>query len=317
MATRGVTGAVDIGGTKISVGAVDSQGRILAKKEMPTAAVGGFSASMDRVCQMLADIRHDTGVEFCGIGIGCTGPIDPISGLIGDVDFLPGWEGCNPVDRIGQAFGVEVAMENDADAAVLAEAYWGVGQGKESIICVTVGTGIGAGIVLNGVLYRGVRGSHPEIGHHVIDRTGPRCFCGADGCWEVLARGPAMVERMLIDVPAGDPLHESLTAKLICDLARAGDHGAVAEVQLEGSYLGIGVANLVTLFAPQLIVLGGSVMNAADLFMPPIRAAVSRNCGLVDWRQTTIMPASLGSDTPLIGAGMVWRHRYEGVVAAC
>ncbi len=295
MAARGVTGAVDIGGTKIAVGAVDSQGRILAKKEMPTDAAGGFSASMDRVCQMLADIRQDTGVELCGIGIGCTGPIDPISGLIGDVDFLPGWNGCNPVDRIGQAFGLKVAMENDADAAVLAEAYWGVGQSMESIICVTVGTGIGAGIVLNGVLYRGVGGSHPEIGHHVIDRTGPRCFCGA----------------------AGDPLHESLTAKHICDLARTGDRDAVAEVQREGSYLGIGVANLVTLFAPQLIILGGSIMNAADLFMPPIRAAVSRNCGLVDWRQTTIMPASLGSDTPLIGAGMVWRHRYEGVVAAC
>lgn len=317
MAENSIIGAVDIGGTKIAVGAVDAQGHVLAKQETPTAAADGFDAAMDRVCRMLGDVRQRAGVEFGGIGIGCTGPIDPIGGTIGDVDFLPGWEGCDPVDRLGHAFGLCAAMENDADAAVLAEAEWGAGRGKQNFICVTVGTGIGAGVVLDGVLYRGVGGAHPEIGHHVIDRTGPRCFCGADGCWEVLARGPAMVERLLHAAPADDPRRGALTAKAICDLARAGDPEAIDEIEREGIYLGIGIANLVTLFAPQVIALGGSVMNAADLLMPSIRAVVSRNCGLVDWRQTTITPVSLGEDTPLIGAAMVWRHRYGGVATAC
>jgi glucokinase len=306
-----VTGAVDIGGTKIAIGAVDARGRVLAKRLIPTAPRDGFDAVMERILGMLTEIREETGANFRGIGIGCTGPVDPVTGVIGDVEFLPGWQGCNPVERLGQAFGVDAVMENDADAAVLAEAEWGTGRGKHSIICVTVGTGIGAGVVLDGSLYRGPSGVHPELGHHVIDCNGPRCFCGANGCWEVLARGPAMVERMRQIVPVEHPSRKPFTGKLICAMARSGDETAKAEVEREGLYLGIGVANLITLFAPEVIALGGSVMNDADLFMPIIRETVARNCGLVDWRQTTITTASLGNDTALIGAGSVWRHRYQ------
>lgn len=310
-ASEAVIGAVDIGGTKIAAGAVDANGRVLAKRLIPTAPRDGFDVVMERVIGMLAEIRQETGADFRGIGIGCTGPVDPVTGIVGDVEFLPGWQGCNPVDWLGRAFGIDAAMENDADAAVLAEAEWGTGRGKHSIICVTVGTGIGAGVVLDGSLYRGVGGIHPEIGHHVIDCNGPQCFCGAKGCWEVLARGPAMVERMTQAVPAGASSRKPLTSKLICAMARYGEETAKAEIEREGLYLGIGVANLVTLFTPQVIALGGSVMNDADLFMPIIRETVARSCGLVDWRQTTITTTSLGNDTALIGAGSVWRHRYE------
>jgi glucokinase len=317
MAERCITGAVDIGGTKIAVGVIDVRGHVLDRRESPTCPTEGFDAAMERVCGMLEDVARGVGVELCGIGIGCTGPVDPIHGVIGEVNFLPGWKGCNPVEWLAQRFAVATAMENDADAAVLAESRCGAGRGKDSIICVTVGTGIGGGIVLNGSLYRGVAGTHPEIGHHVIDRAGPLCFCGAHGCWEVLARGPAMVERMRSRMPPGSGARQGLTAKTICELARAGDAVASAEVVREGHYLGIGIANLVTLFAPQVITLGGSVMNAADLFMPEILATVRRHCGLVDWQRTTITPASLGRDTPLIGAGMVWRHRFGGAEARC
>jgi glucokinase len=306
-----ITGAVDIGGTKIAVGAVDEQGRVLAKEETPTAAGEGFDQAMERVIAMLLRVRKAAGVEYCGIGIGCTGPVDPITGVIGDVDFLPGWSGCNPVRVLSDAFHLDVAMENDADAATLGEAAWGAGRGKSSMICITIGTGIGGGIWLNGTLYRGVNGSHPEIGHHVIEPDGPKCFCGAHGCWEVLARGPAIAERMQAHLPEGSPRRKGLTAKTVCDLARSGDPLAISEVGREGNYLGLGVANLVTLFAPETVVLGGNVMGSADLFLPLIKSVVRQNCGLVPVRDVEIVLPKLGNDAPLIGAGMVWRHRYE------
>ncbi len=204
-------------------------------------------------------------------------------------------------------------MENDADAAALAEAEWGAGRGKRSLICVTVGTGIGAGIVLNGSLYRGVGGAHPEVGHHVIDDSGPRCFCGARGCWEVLARGPAMAERVLRESPA----REGVTAQEVCEAARAGDPLAAREVEREGRYLGLGIANLITLYVPETIVLAGSVMESLDLFLPVIRRVVSESCGLVPADRVEIAPAALGAATPLVGAAAVWLHRLGRTPVPC
>lgn len=305
---RTVIGAVDIGGTKIAVGAIDAAGNVLAKLQTPTVAQEGFAAAMDRVAVMLKRVQSDTGTKLCGIGIGCTGPVDPESGKIGIVEFLPGWQGCNPAQHLSHALGVSAAMENDADAAALGEAQWGAGRGKRSLICVTVGTGIGGGMVFDGVLYRGLGGAHPEIGHHVIAMDGPQCFCGARGCWEVLARGPAMVERFLRETGRD---RGEITAKDVCDLARSGEAAAVREVAREGEYLGLGVANLVTLFAPDVIALGGNVMGSADLFLPAIRDVVRRNCGLVPSGKVELQLSKLGPDAPLIGAGMVWRSRFE------
>lgn len=316
MGKQQVIGAVDIGGTKIATGIVDFNGHLLACRETPTAAGEGFAAAMNRIQAMLDDACRSADVDLCGIGIGCTGPVDPGGGAIGEVEFLPGWKDCNPVQHLAARSHLQVAMENDADAAALAEAEWGAGRNKRSLICVMVGTGIGAGIVLDGSLYRGAAGAHPEIGHHVIDCSGPKCFCGANGCWEVLARGPAMVERMRNRTSAGSPVQRTLTAKVICELARSGDAAAKREVEREGGYLGIGIANLVTLFAPEVIVLGGNVMLAADLFMPIIQATVRRNCGLVDSEATTITTTSLGGSGPLIGAAAVWRRRFEGARAS-
>lgn len=317
MASGHAIGAVDIGGTKIAVGVVDPQGRLLARSEVPTAAAAGFEAAMTRASALLEAACDEAGVALCGIGVGCTGPVDPVGGAIGDVEFLRGWGGRNPVEWLQQRFGVSVAMENDADASALAESRWGAGRGKRSVIDVMVGTGIGAGIVLDGSLYRGVRGAHPELGHHVIDATGPQCFCGARGCWEVLARGPAMVERFARGLPEPDPRCVGLTAKRICELARAGDAAAVREVECEGRWLGIGIANLVTLFAPEVIVLGGSVMKAADLFMPLIHATIRRHCGLVDSEATLVTSTTLGGAAPLIGAAAAWRCRFQGAPQAC
>lgn len=301
-----MTGAIDIGGTKIAVGVVDEDGKVLASAECSTDAKRGFADAMDHITSMLRDCVQRSGASIDGIGIGCTGPVDPITGEIGDVNCIKEWKGANPVGELSSRFDVSVAMENDADAAALGESSWGAGRGREHMVFVTVGTGIGAGVLIGGKLYRGVDGSHPEIGHHVIDASGPSCYCGARGCWEVLARGPAMTEWMR----AEDGTRGSLTAKEICDLARNGDALAAEAVEREGHYLGLGLANLVTIFTPEVIVLGGSVMQSAALFMTTIHKTIRRMCTQVPSDRVELRTASLGSQTGLIGAARVWHHRF-------
>jgi glucokinase len=305
-----VIGAVDIGGTKIAVGMVDNCGQIFNRLGSPTDAEHGFEHGLERIQNMLRRSVQLAGGSLTGIGIGCTGPVDPFAGTIGKVDFLPGWDGKDLVGELRGKFQVQVAMENDADAAALAESRWGSGRGKRRFIFVTVGTGIGGGIVFHGRLYRGVDRSHPEIGHHVVDPSGPACFCGARGCWESLASGPAMLDWMRSKMPAALLCNCDLTAERICKLAREGDRLACEAVEREGYYLGLGLANLVTLFAPDVIALGGGVMRSADLFLRTIRETISQNCGLVPFAKTDLKVANLGADVALAGAAEVWRHRF-------
>jgi glucokinase len=305
-----VIAAVDIGGTKIAVGMVSDQGCVLTQLESPTDASRGFPDALQRINKMLRQTAESAKAKISGIGIGCTGPVYPLTGLIGDVDFLPGWQGADPVSELAREFHVTVAMENDADAAALGEAAWGSGKGKRSLVYVTVGTGIGGGIILGGNLYRGVDDSHPEIGHHVIDPSGPQCFCGAKGCWEVLARGPAMAD-WIREQSLPDSLRlVDLDAKKICQLATEGVPIACQAAEREAHYLGVGLANLVTLFAPDTIVLGGSVLRSADLFWEGIHRVIRQNCGLVPFEKTEITLASLGEHSALIGAARVWHHRF-------
>ena len=236
-------GAVDIGGTKIAVGIVNQEGRVLASEECPTEQERGFVSAVDRIERMLRDCAARTNAGIDGIGMGCTGPVYSLTGEIGDVAFLKSWQGANLVEALESRFGVSAALENDADAATLGEAFWGAGRGKAQVLFVTVGTGIGVGMVLNGQLYRGVDDAHPEIGHQVIDASGPECYCGAHGCWEVLAAGPAMTAWM-----SEHGREEDLSAKQICVLAAAGDTLAQKAVEREAHYLGLGLANLVTHF---------------------------------------------------------------------
>ncbi len=301
--------AVDIGGTKIAVGMVDSKGHLLSRAELPTAADAGYSSALNRIATMLRDTAAQAGAEITGIGIGCTGPVDPVTGEIGDVNFFPHWRGTNPVRDLERIFHVSVAMENDADAAALGEAGWGAGKSKSRLVYVTVGTGIGAGIILDGEVYRGTAGAHPEIGHHLVDLSGPRCLCGFTGCWESLAAGPAMVEWLNRNAPPEYP-RTDLTAKKICQLAQEGDAWALRAIEHESRYLGLGLANLVTMFVPDIIVLGGSVMNSAALFLDGIRAVIVSSCRFVPSEKTELALASLGEHANLIGAARVWYHRF-------
>ena len=302
-------GAVDIGGTKIAVGMVDDKGKVLSRMESPTDP-NRYSDGIELIAHMLRRTAQRAGGQVTGIGIGSTGPVDPMRGEFGDVDFLPGWRGKSPVKDLAQVFSVQVALENDADAAALAEAGWGAGRNRTRLIYVTVGTGIGGGIILDGKLYRGVDGAHPEIGHHVIDPAGPQCTCGFRGCWESLAAGPAMVGWLQHNAPAGYPHGDGITAKRICELAREGDKVAVQAVETKAYYLGLGLANLINLFTPDAIVLSGSVMKSADLMMERMRTLIRSGCRFVPANKTELAMASLGDDTNLIGAARVWHYRF-------
>lgn len=302
-------GAVDIGGTKIAVGMVDDKGKVLSRMEAPTDP-NRYSDSIELIAHMLRKTSQRAGGEISGIGIGSTGPVDPMRGEFGDVDFLPGWRGKSPVKDLAQVFQVQVALENDADAAALAEAGWGAGRNRTRLVYVTVGTGIGGGIVLDGKLYRGVDGAHPEMGHHVIDPAGPQCTCGFRGCWESLAAGPAMVAWLEHNAPADYPHRQGITAKRIFELAREVDVVALQAVETEAFYLGLGLANLVNLYAPDAIVLSGSVMKSADMLMDRMRKLIRSGCRFVPAEKTQLMLASLGDDTNLIGAARVWHYRF-------
>ena len=268
-------GVVDIGGTKIATARVDASGALVDRREEPTAPELGFDHALSRIRAMMGQVD--------GVSIGTTGPVDRETGVYGKVDLLPGWEGRS----LRAAFDVPVVIENDADCAALGEATSGAGRGVGRFVYVTVSTGIGGGIVLDGAIYRGANGAHPEIGHHMIEASGPPCPCGARGCWEVLASGPALAR-------------EGLDAAGVCHEARRGTEWARVAVERVAFYLGVGVANVMTAYAPRTIALGGGVMKSYELFIDRIREVVGRCVTLVP--PATIVPASLGADAVLHGA---------------
>jgi len=304
-------GAVDIGGTKIAVGAVREDGTIVHRLECPTEAEKGFDHAMRRIVEMLRSLsvgRH----QLEGIGVGCPGPLNPFTGVIGDVGTLPGWQGGNLVEELQAGLSLPVVVENDADAASLGEARWGMAPTSGTFLYVTISTGIGSGMLLGGQLYRGVDGAHPEIGHQVLDDSGPLCYCGARGCWEILASGPAMVSWMREQRP-GTP---AATAREICDWARRGDPLALKAVEREGYYLGMGLANVITMFAPDRIALGGGVMKSSSLFMGTARAVIRKICTQVPAEKTQLSLASVGEDVGLLGAAQGWILRNRRSAAA-
>lgn len=305
-----VIGALDIGGTKIASGLVSPTGELLGVDTFSTHAYADPAAGIQRIITGLEGLLSHRQDRLAGIGIACTGQIDPVTYWLGYNDgFLPGWKGPEMVEALRQRFQVTIEMQNDAVAAALAESAWGAGQGAETMIYITVSTGIGGGVIHRGQVFAGAGGAHPEIGHHVIDPTGPACFCGAHGCWESLASGSAMAA-WYQGQNTGQAAAAAATAQEICEAARQGEALALAAVQREGYYLGIGLANLVTLFAPDAIVLGGGVMKSLPLFQEQIQKTIRQNAGLVPREKVRLLPARLGQYPGLIGAAQVWLNQH-------
>jgi glucokinase len=294
--------AIDIGGTKIALGLVSEDGRILARATTPTIPGAGFPAAIARMRAILEQLRGQVGGQPVGIGIGCTGPVDPVSGILGNVDTLPGWQGCGLTEALRSATGLNCRVENDADAHALAEYTYGFGRGADPFVMVTIGTGIGGGLIREGKIYRGLAGAHPEPGHQMIEASGPMCVCGAQGCWEALASGPAWEAWF----HRNHPECADWDGRRICAAAERGDARGIAAVRREGFYLGVGLANLINVLAPQAIALGGGLMERFQLFEPFIREEIRKSCAYLPHELVRLGRTSLGTDSGLIGAAQVW-----------
>jgi glucokinase len=304
---------VDVGGTQIRAALADGEGRIIHRTSCLTLAEEGLEPVIGRIKGAIYEVMGSTDRgQVRGIGITAPGPLDPWKGIIMEAPNLSGWKNVPLKELMEEEFGLPVLVGNDANLAALAEQRFGAGQGVADLIYITVSTGIGGGIIIDNKLLLGAQGFAGEVGHHTIEAHGPRCNCGNIGCLEALAAGPAIARcaRELIrngigttiaDLVDGDL--DKITAREVNQAAQAGDPVAIELFRQAGFYIGVGIVNLLHLFNPSLIVIGGSVTKAGDLLFEPIRATVrERAMASYYWEDTPIVPAALGDDVGLLGA---------------
>ena len=303
---------MDIGGTLVRVGAFDSDGQILGQNEASIASIGP-----DNGLRLIEQLIHETldsvnASSLMGIGIGCTGPLDTIRGLINNPYTLEGWSNVPIVERLNKTFNAPVRLENDADAAALGEYWQGAGREAKRLYAVTVGTGVGTSLIVDGKIYRGVDGSHPEGGHQLIDPNGPECYCGHRGCWESLISGSAIsshargIKNNGHLIALGDP---TMDARVIAEAARAGEPDALAIMQKAARDFSLGIVNIISLFVPDVLVLSGGVMKSADLFLPTLEKTLKTPNPMVPFDRVHILPAQLGYYAGLYGgAYMILRE---------
>ena len=308
--TKVVVG-IDLGGTYVRAGVFTAHGELVHTLQLPIEAHLGGAAGVQRIISLVEQVLKGATGELVGIGFGSTGPLDPLQGLIQNPYTLPGWENVPVLQPLKDRFAVPAVLENDADVAALGEYWAGAGQGAQRLFAVTVGTGIGTAYIYQGHIFRGLRNNHPEGGHHIIDPSGPLCYCGARGCWEALAAAPAIALRarqaaqnqpgsLLWQLAEGDL--DKIDAKLVATATRQGDPTASCVLDETARYIGLGIMNIIALFLPEMIVLSGGVMKSADLLLPRIRALVDAHAAMHPVQQVKIVTASLGYHAGLYGA---------------
>jgi len=288
---------IDIGGTKIAIATVNAAGTLLREATIPTESSQGFASGLQRITDAVRRLIADTGGsagDLAGIGIGCAGPVDPGRGTIHNPHTLPGWVEADIVSPLREAFGCQVVLENDADMALLGECRAGAGRGCDPVVMLTFGTGIGGAAVRGGVLLRGVAGEHPELGHVPVDPGGPRCYCGASGCFESLASGTALTAAArIVGLSDGAEL-----------LARAREGDDTAR-RIRADALAATVSATWTILhtlLPERIVLGGGMMDEHyEVFAEAVLGAVER-ATLVPAKRITVAPAELGWRAGVVGA---------------
>ncbi|WP_432546703.1 ROK family glucokinase [Kineococcus sp. SYSU DK004] len=309
---------VDIGGTKVLAGVVDGDGRVVARvrRDTPTRSPQAVEDTIADVVEELA-ARH----EIVSVGIGAAGFVDAERSTVLFAPHLA-WRH-EPLReaverrvraRLGRRVGRRTVVENDANAAAWAEYRFGAGRGESRLLCVTMGTGIGGGIVTSGRVQRGRYGIAGEFGHMVVVPGGHRCECGNRGCWEQYASGNALVREArelaragspvahhLLELAGGDP--EAITGPLVTRAAREGDAAAVELFEEVGRWLGVGIANLAAALDPGTVVVGGGVSDADELLLAPAREAYRRTLTGRGFRpELTVARAALGPAAGLVGA---------------
>jgi glucokinase len=270
---------VDVGGTKIAAGLVSPEGELLSEVRYPTANVR--EQLLSTIAEAIMEVKR--GYEVGGVCLAVPGFILARENKVLSAANLEAIEGIPLKDEMGDRTGLPVTVENDANAAAWGEFRFGVGKDVDDLVFVTLGTGVGGGIISHGVLLRGARGMGGELGHITVQPAGPRCGCGNRGCLEALASGTA-IERRAREVADERP-HSALRrlaterAPLggdVLDLARKGDEAAIEVLRETGTWLGIGLATYINIFDPEVIAIGGGVSQAGDLVSEP---AGSYSCG--------------------------------------
>ncbi len=315
---------VDIGGTSMSVGLVPfAGGAPIALANEATRAERGPAQVVGTVVAMIRAAVATVGPErVCGCGVGAPGPLDRDRGMVLETPNL-GWRDVPLAKMVRQGTGLPVVLDNDANCFAFGEWWLGAGRRAKRLIGLTLGTGIGGGFVLDGNVYRGASDAAAEIGHMSVDLAGRRCACGSRGCVEAYASGSAIAARAaeavasggdstLVELVKGDAA--AITAEAVCSAAAAGDALAMDIVAETARVLGVTVANVIHLFNPDVVVIGGGVAGAGARLFAPLRAEAERRAFPSAIAACRIVPAALGEVAGVVGAAGVFKHAIHGQV---
>ena len=310
---------IDIGGTNIVAGTVAEDGsEVLGLVSEPTLAEQGAEGVLTRLMKLArASMAAASGKEIAGLGIGSPGPLDTTTGIVLLTPNL-GWVNFPLRDRVAGALGLPATLDNDANCAIFGEWWRGAARGANHVVGLTIGTGIGGGIVLAGQVYRGKSDIAGEIGHMTIDLNGRRCKCGNYGCLEAYASGPAIAARAIEGIEAGAdtalPRYVNgdlarITAQIVYEAAHDGDGYALEVVHDTAKFLGAGVANVVNIFNPEVVVICGGVTLAGDKLFLPLRSEVKRRAFKPAVEACRIVPGELTGTAGVYGAAAVFMQR--------
>lgn len=328
--TRYIVG-LDLGGTNIVAGAMPEDGSAMfALRTELTRADQGADTVVDRIARMIdtvvAETIAETGAkraDFVGVGIGSPGPLDREKGIVIVTPNL-GWTDFPLRDRIADAVDLPATLDNDANCATVGEWWQGAARGARNVVGLTIGTGIGGGLILDGKLYHGASDVAGEIGHTTIDSTGRRCKCGNYGCLEAYASGPAIAERarealesgversILVKLAGGKA--ELITAQTVYDAAKKGDLVAREVVRETSRFLGTGIANLLNIFNPDVVVVAGGVTQAGTSLFEPLLAEVRRRAFKPAVDACRIVPGTLPGSAGVVGAVATFKQMHLGDV---
>jgi len=305
---------IDLGGTKILTAVTNAQGKILSRDHSITPAKEGQQAVVGSILESVGralDQAHIVAADLAAIGLGAPGLSNPETGILFTSPNLPGWKDVPLRNIIEKELGRKAFLINDANAAAVGELYFGAGRGANNFVYITVSTGIGGGIIIDGKIYTGSIGTAGELGHMVIDDEGPQCNCGNRGCWETLASGTALAREARHSIGEGvatsllkyaDGNIEKINAEDIHEAAQSGDKLANELIARTAYYLGVGLANLINIFNPEVIVIGGGLSNIGDMLLEPAFKEAGRRAFKQSYQSVRFSRAELGRNSGVLGA---------------
>jgi len=308
--------AIDLGGTNIKGALVDREGMITAPHLSPTGEDLSPEAVIARLAEVVALLREQAGTDsqVIGVGLGCPGGVYRNRAVVSQSPNFPGWRDVNLREPLEEATGLPVVLENDANVAALGEFWRGVGREVDSMILLTLGTGVGGGVILNGHIWQGEWGMAGEIGHVTVEKDGEVCGCGNHGCLETVASGPALIRQAREAISRGEAQElvrlvggdiDEVTPLKIYEAAKSGGETCLCLLQNAAKYIGIVIASLLNVLNVPLFVIGGGISAAFELMGPSIRQEVRERAYRVPGENVRIERASLGNDAGTLGAGLL------------